>query len=251
MPVHDDSRPVLAMILARVVECVRQGSMPVVVYDLDSTLFNTGGRNKAIFLSFCDDYCHKFPALADFGERADEVAGSWNIVEQLQSMGFEEREGLNELRGYWADRFFTDQWLGHDFPYAGAAHFVRESHARGSFVYYMTGRHVNGMHLGTVDNLVRDSFPCFESRVSIHLKPSFEMADHKFKRAALEGVRSMYGQVVATFENEPGNSNLFLEHFPTAINVLVDTVHSPNAPQPEPGVYVIPDFSPGTDWTRF
>jgi hypothetical protein len=51
------------------------------------------------------------------------------------------------------------------------------------------------------------------------------------------------GEVVATFENEPGNANLLLEAFPDARHFLLDTVHSPEAEAPDSALIVIEDFT--------
>jgi hypothetical protein len=48
--------------------------------------------------------------------------------------------------------------------------------------------------------------------------------------------------VVATFENEPGNANLFLDNFPQASHFLIGKVRSPTSPQPRPEIIEIADF---------
>ena len=110
-------------------------------------------------------------------------------------------------------------------------------------LYYLTGRHVDGMHLGTAKSLVDHGFPLYRGRTVLHLKPSFHMKDHDFKEMALADIRSLAGPVVATFENEPGNANLFLASFPDAAHFLVSEVHSPSAPPPSPLLVKLADFS--------
>ncbi len=77
----------------------------------------------------------------------------------------------------------------------------------------------------------------------MHLKPNFDMKDKPFKEAAMEDIRSHRGEVVATFENEPGNANAFLEAFGDADHYLVGGVHSPEAEAPDSRLLLIRDFS--------
>ena len=58
----------------------------------------------------------------------------------------------------------------------------------------------------------------------------------------MRAINGLCGEVVATFENEPGNANLFVEAFPDAANVLVGHTHRPDAPPPVEQVVRIPDF---------
>jgi hypothetical protein len=226
----------------------QQGLLPIMVFDLDSTLYDNSGRHRAIFRAFVLEHGDEHPSIADFGDRVGELAQAWHIVDRLRELGVRDEAGLARLDRYWADRFFSDDWIQHDAPMPGAVAYVRAVHALGAFIYYMTGRHVGGMHSTTVDNLVRDGFPIFDGGAALHMKPAFRMRDKEFKSQAVEHVRALVGEVVATFENEPGNSNLFLVSFPTALHVLIDSVHSPAAEAPHPDLYRIHDFAPGTDW---
>ena len=125
----------------------------------------------------------------------------------------------------------------------GAPEFVTACHDAGAFIYYLTGRHVGGMEKGTVNALVAHGFPLFTGKVACQLKPDYYANDREFKTAALDGVRALHGEVVATFENEPGNANLFFEAFPEAKHFLLDTVHSPEAEVPDPALIVVEDFT--------
>ena len=75
------------------------------------------------------------------------------------------------------------------------------------------------------------------------MKPDFYADDREFKTAALERIRALGGEVVATFENEPGNANLFMRAFPAAKHFLLDTVHSPGAEAPDPSLIQMDDFT--------
>src|SRR5262249_24471735 len=141
----------------------------------------------------------------------------------------------------WYKRFFTDDYLAHDRPVAGAAEYVRAVHEAGALVYYLTGRDEKGMGRGTRASLVAHQFPPEGARVILRLKPRFEEMDLVFKRRVLSELHEL-GPVVAAFENEPANANLFAEHFPEAVEVFLDTIHSPEAPPLLDRIVVVKDF---------
>src|SRR5262249_16347697 len=106
-----------------------------------------------------------------------------------------------------------------------------------------TGRHVGGMEVGTVRALTRHGFPFWHGRCVLHLKPSFEMDDRAFKDDALADIRSYQGRVVATFENEPGNANIFSAAFPGALRFWPRTIPSPGAESPASALIHTNDFA--------
>lgn len=221
--------PRLREILRRVDEAAARDRLPICIFDLDSTLFSTAPRNLAILQEFVRENERLHPHLADVAERIGLDDMGWNVHEDLRRFGFSEPEVLARLKGFWFERFFRDEYLAHDTPVRGAAAFVHACHARGALIYYLTGRHVGGMEVGTVRSLREHGFPFWRGRCVLHLKPSFEMNDSTFKQEAVLDVRSYHGEVVASFENEPGNANMFLRAFPSAIHVLLETIHSPGA----------------------
>ena len=236
-------RSELLDVLDRVDGTLAGGGLPVVVFDLDSTLFHTGPRNLRILLDFVAARADRWPDLPELvaGLSADDMG--WNVHDCLAKRGMRDREVLEALRDWWLERFFTDEYVVLDEPVSGAPAYVERVHERGALVYYLSGRHVGGMEAGTVRSLKKHGFPFWRGRCAIHLKPSFEMADRAFKDDALADIRSYRGRVVATFENEPGNANMFLHAFPEGRHFLLETVHSPNAEAPAAELVRIPDFA--------
>jgi hypothetical protein len=236
----------LREVLERIDREVRRERLPMVVFDLDSTLFSTGPRNLRILREFVGS------ALGGDARLEELVAGleaedmGWNVNEALKRHGVKDPALLGALRAFWRERFFTDDYCAADEPVPGAAAWVTRCHQRGALVYYLTGRHVGGMELGTVRALREHGFPFWRGRCVLHLKPSFEMPDQAFKDEALDDIRSYRSPVVATFENEPGNANLFARAFPGALHFLLETIHSPEAEAPRPELVRIPDFAAGT-----
>lgn len=227
-------------VLERIDRSVAAGRLPVAVFDLDSTLFSTGPRNWTILQEFVADSGRAAIASAVASLRPEDIG--WNVHECLEQRGIGDPTLWRELRRFWAERFFTDAYLLHDRALPGAAAFVTACHTRGALIYYLTGRHVGGMEVGTVGALRNEGFPFWRGRCVLHLKPSFEMADKAFKDDAIADIRSYRGEVVATFENEPGNANMFLRAFPQALHFLLLTVHSPGAEAPDPRLIHSADF---------
>jgi len=73
------------------------------------------------------------------------------------------------------------------------------------------------------------------------LKPEFETLDLDFKLEAVDYIDRL-GKVVATFDNEPGNCNMFLNKWPHAHHIWIDTNHHEDAPKLNQKVSVIQDF---------
>lgn len=228
--------------LTRVLEDIRKaaGKRPIAVFDLDSTLFSTQERNYVILREFAERNDAPME-LRRVVERLRPSDMGWNVMEDLRRHGFEDREALRELRRFWFDRFFRDEYVLHDRPLPGAPEFVNEAHAAGATIFYLTGRDEPNMGRGTRESLRAHRFPLDEERVILRLKPRFEDEDLAFKRGVVEELRTI-GQVVAAFENEPANANLFAEAFPEAHVLFLETVHSPNPPPLAPRIVRLKDF---------
>lgn len=233
----------LRTVLARIDACVARDVLPIVVFDLDSTLFSTAARNFRILTEFVETHGRGDSHLTSIFASLGEQDMRWNVRDDLRRHGFADEALLGRLRDFWASRFFSDRYLLYDRPMPGAVAYVHACHDRGALVYYLTGRHVGGMEIGTVRALTQHGFPFWRGRCVVHLKPSTEMGDRAFKDDALADVRSYRGEVVATFENEPGNANMFLRGFPGALHFLMLTIHSPDAEAPLPELIACKDFT--------
>jgi len=234
--------PILQQVLDRIRSAVDREVLPLIVFDLDSTLFSTRSRNLRILRSFAEDRRETFPELLELADSLQASDFGYKVTGPLEAAGVLTEELQGDLLDYWAKRFFTDRYCQDDDPIEGAAEFVRLCHEAGGLIYYLTGRHVGGMEHGTLSALIRCGFPCCRGRVELHLKPDFHMPDGEFKNQAVEDIRSHGGEVVATFENEPGHANRFADCFPGALHFLLETVHSPTAPAPGPALISSDDF---------
>jgi len=228
--------------LSRVLERIRteNAKKPIVVFDLDSTLFSTQERNFAILKEFVSRD-GAVPQLKLVVEKLKADDMGWNVMDDLKRHGFDDRPTLRALRNYWFERFFKNDYLHHDKPYPGAVEFVGDVHQAGATVYYLSGRDEPNMGEGTRLSLKTNGFPVDGERTIVRLKPRFEESDLVFKRAVCDEIRRL-GEVVALFENEPVNANLFAESFPSADVLFLETVHSPDPPPLATRIVRLKDF---------
>jgi len=219
---------------------------PVAVYDLDSTLFCTGPRNLAIARAF-SEFRHQ---LRPFVDRLESHRMGWNVMADLQELGFSDEAVLTELRHFWRATFFTDHFVKMDSVYPGTVELVKAVREAGCMTYYLTGRDDPGMRRGTLEALAYAGFPVPGDpggEVVLHLKPTWEEEDLAFKTKVFEELRRL-GEVVLAFENEPANANGFLRAFPAATVVLHATIHAPDPEPLDPGVHVLETLE--GDWIQ-
>ena len=214
--------------LERTRALVAGGAHPVVVFDVDSTLLDTAYRHHQILIEAASEL--RDPALATLARTLAPSAFGWDVLSVLSDHGFTDVTLHKKVRAAWARRFFTDRLCAIDEPYPTAVSFVQQLHRAGAFIYYLTGRPSQTMSVGTVTSFKRLGLPLMTHRTKLHLKADPSERDVIYKTAAMDAIRAIGQPVVATFENEPRNANAFAMAFPDALNVLVDTVHSPNPP---------------------
>ena len=200
------------------------------LFDIDSTLMDTGPRSRAILEGARDS----LPGLSAAWSSLDLSRPSWDVREPLRRAGVGDEDLHNAVHSWWKDRFFTDEWLAHDRPYPGVAAFLVELKAAGFALAYLTGRHSPGMEAGTRKSFASYGLPA-GAEETFFFKPVFDMADLEFKTSVCERIRAM-GTLVVSVDNEPANVNLFHAAFPRAITIWIDTVTSP-CPEPlRPGI---------------
>lgn len=228
---------VLQQILAR---CASPGPRaPVLLLDLDSTLIDTSHRHLRILREFA--LAENDPALTAVVDRLVPRDMGYRIEHALIARATWPEDQLRRLRGRWTDAFFSDRYCEADLPTPGAVAFVDAAWRAGAVIYYLSARPVDRMAEGTWRALRAAGFPLYGGRVVLHLKGDPTESDQAFKHGALDEVDRV-GRVVATFENEPAHCNAFLARWPEAIHVLLDTVHSPGAPAPDPQIARMPDL---------
>ena len=214
---------------------------PVVVFDLDGTLFDNRPRTLAILHELAAQWGERAPEAAEQlrGARLDQLA--YLLTDSLANVGVTRTELVGEAELFWRERFFVDAYLRYDVPLVGAVAFAKDCYAAGAQLVYFTGRDLPLMGSGTFSSLRDSGFPIGVVGTELVLKPDAAMPDEAFKRMVGPDLARV-GDVIAIFDNEPANCNVLGDHFPAAHSVFVDTQHLPGAPPLASSVKVIVDF---------
>ncbi|HEY2511731.1 MAG TPA: HAD family hydrolase [Polyangiaceae bacterium] len=217
---------------------------PVVVFDLDGTLFDNRPRTCTILQELAETWRASHPAEAARLLRARPEELAYLLADTLDRLGITHTECVAEAQIFWRDRFFADDHLKYDLPLAGSVEFAKSCYEAGAILVYLTGRDLPLMGIGSFRSLRDHGFPIGVPGTELVLKPDAAMADEAFKR--LEAPKlARVGRIVASFDNEPGNCNTILAQNPECESVLIDTQHLPGAPPLDAGVHVVGDFRRG------
>jgi hypothetical protein len=198
-----------------------QNLSSLAVFDLDSTLFNVSTRTRQILNEFADAYSQ--PALKSVEVKMED----WGIKEAVFRAGYtieKDQELLKNLRDFWRDRFFSNEYIHYDVPYAGAVAYVLELAETGCEIKYLTGRDQHRMGKGSEEVLKKWGFPCEKGQLI--LKPERTLDDELFKNdwfLALD--RKPYSKIYF-FENEPVNINAVAKSCPEVEIIFIDTTHA-------------------------
>jgi hypothetical protein len=234
-------------VLDEISKRVREQEKPLVLLDLDSTLYEVGPRTYQILVEWARSA--QDPRFANVQKKVlamDPAEVKYSVNETLLHLNVFEKdlhapESLRSAEKFWFDRFFTNEYLKYDHAYSGAAAFAQRIYNLGAEVVYLTGRDEPGMGDGTRANLLRDGFPWEKPRTHLLMKPTFQQADLAHKLDAADYIRR-HGVLVASFENEPPNVVALSQVFPEAMHVFMDTVCSDLLATPQAGLYRIQSF---------
>ena len=224
---------ILAEILEDADEEIARGRQPIMIFDLDDTIFDAGSRTLAILKSMSID-----PDLrADFPDLEQKLANlvnndiHYDLSDNLDMLAITDKELRDKATSYWNERFFLSCDL--DAIHPRAKDFVLKSHAKGAHIVYLTGRDEPRMKDCTMESFRLNGLPVDE-RATLMLKPHKDLSDVKFKQATFKTIEQL-GSVIAGFDNEPANVNAMAQYFPRAEIVFIETRHSgrPDKPFPE------------------
>jgi len=230
------SAPILEGVLARARAMGRRG---VVVFDLDSTVFDNRPRQARILREF--GALHSIDALASCS--ASHFNSGWDLRAAMRNCGMSSAEAERvypEAKEFWFRRFFTSSYCVEDVAIRGAPQFVKAIADTGAIVCYVTGR-PEEMKRGTLDAMRNCGFLMPGDNVHLILKPSPEMGDDQFKREAHRQLVKL-GTVIAAFDNEPTHINDYRRTFPEATIVHLATDHSGRPVALLEGVLSVPHF---------
>lgn len=210
----------LDSVIAAIEKTVAEKKIPVVVFDLDGTLFDTAQRNVRILQEWAKENSSNPDAKAISQVTAKDAG--YSIVDTLKNISVTTAETVSSVRNFWFKRFFTNEYVVIDEPIPGGPAFVNACHDKGALIVYLTGRDTPQMGKGTEESLQKHGLPMDGKTAILMLKSSPEIKDFKFKQDSCNRIREL-GSVVAVFENQPRNLNALLREFPEAIPVFIDS----------------------------
>ena len=220
----------------------KSGPSGLLVFDLDSTVFDNRPRQARIVREFG----------AAKGLRGLTQCQPWHFTSGWDLRGATNACGLTpqesealypELKAFWQDRFFTSDYCRDDIEIVGAPRYLHALDYVKARVIYVTGRH-EGMRTGTEACLerCRMPMPSHGGQVQLLMKPLLPDDDDAYKRVAHEQLKTM-GTVLAAFDNEPMHINDYAKKFPEAIPVHLATDHSGRDVKLDPRCISIPHFA--------
>ena len=219
----------------------RAGRKGIVVFDLDSTVFDNRPRQARIVREYARS--KNLSVLA--GCQSWHFESGWDLKLAALACGVVEAEyepHARPLKAFWSQRFFTSDYCADDVEIVGAPRYLHAIAHTGARVFYVTGRH-EAMRAGTVACLAKCGMPLPEGdSVVLLMKPTLQEGDDEYKRVA-HGQLKKAGTVLAVFDNEPNHINDYALMFPEALAVHLATDHSGRTSHLEPRVVSIPHFA--------
>jgi hypothetical protein len=220
----------------------KSGPQGLLVFDLDSTVFDNRPRQARIVREFGQ----KKGLAALTACQPWHFTSGWDLRGAATSCGFSKAEAdalYPELKAFWQERFFTSEYCADDIEIVGAPRYLHALDGVKARVIYVTGRH-EGMRAGTEACLerCRMPIPTAAGHVRLLMKPRLPDDDDAFKRQAHAELRAM-GTVLAAFDNEPIHINDYAKVFPEAVPVHLATDHSGRDVELDARCISIPHFA--------
>ena len=191
------------------------------VFDLDSTLFDVSPRTQKILSEYAD--LTQKSQLHDIRIQPED----WGVKEALFRAGYtlDQHEPLFiEIRDFWRERFFSNEYVHYDTPYEGAIAYLLELAEAGCEIKYLTGRDQVRMGKGSVEVLKKWGFPYQEGQLI--LKPERTLDDALFKNDWFVQLDKTPYQKIYFFENEPVNINAVYKSCPEIEIIFLETTHA-------------------------
>lgn len=219
-----------------------RGHDPLVVFDLDETLYSNDHRTLRILQEYAHTHAARLGGFYELMGRLSPGDVHYGVATTLRAAGVQDDGLIADVQAFWAERFFTNAYVQVDLARSGAVELVNLVYEAGGVPCYLTGRDAPAMLVGTVAALQRDGFPVGTVDTRTILKPDPSTSDAEYKAAVIEHLHKT-GDVVGAFDNEPGLCNLFKRAFPNAAVVWVDSSHAPGAPSLDPEITAVRHFT--------
>ena len=151
---------VLEKIRQDVIASYNKQERPIVVFDLDGTLFDNRSRTVQILREYADQELKQVrPEAAQKLLLLTPALASYTPGDTMGKVGVTEQAVVNNGAVFWSQRFFNDEYLRYDQPTPGSVNYVRTLYSSGARIIYLTGRDVPRQLLGTVKALRDLGFP--------------------------------------------------------------------------------------------
>lgn len=235
------SDPTLAKIVGDVQNAYNKGERPIVVFDIDGTLLDNRARILQILKEFSKEKAYVTPEAAQRLKTLTIQMVQYRLPDTLAAAGISDANVRNNAAAFWGERFFTNDYLKYDKPTVGSSAFARRLYSTGARIIYLSGRDLPRQYLGTMRALYEQGFPIGIQGTELIMKPTTQMQDAVFKQQVTSYLR-VTGSVIATFDNEPSNVNVYRRAFPKATVVIYSAPHSPNPPPLLPNIVRINTF---------
>lgn len=221
--------------LVKKIKSHQDHSPVLVVFDLDSTVFDVSPRTEHILKEFAnnEEFQKKYPRQTSALRHVKVESTDWGIKQALSRLKLEGTiDFFEELREFWVQHFFSNDFLHLDRPYEGVVDYIKHLEDLGARIMYLTGRDTHRMGDGSLKVLQEHGLPVDENHHKLILKPQKGMSDSKFKRDVFLDLVKEHTEIWF-FENEPVNLNLIEKELPDIKLVFIDSVHSNREPTPE------------------
>jgi hypothetical protein len=215
------------------------GPKGLVVFDLDSTIFDNRPRQSRIVREF-----GKIAGLAALEACTDDNWESgWDLKAALVSCGLTSEladQHFKAAKNFWGARFFTSEYCVDDIAVPGSPEYLKAIVNTGVQLIYVTGRHEE-MRAGSIKAMAKCGMPVPGKNVTLMMKPTLRESDDTYKVQSHAKLAQL-GTVIAAFDNEPTHANDYAKQFPGAIVIHLATDHSGRPVDLLPQVISVPDF---------
>ena len=217
---------------------IQGGETPMALLDIDLTLVENAERNRAIWRDWMKTLVGRWSGAEQGALKVESMPIVFGVRENMGTLGVHEPALQEEGFRFWLDAFFSDEYARYDEPLEGAIEAVERLRSAGVTVAYVTAR-PERMAPVTVECLARFGFPIGVAGTLLVTRPKSASSDDEAKGEAYGWLGSL-GRPILNADNEPGHVNATCIRFPDAMNVLVDTRHSPGAPGLSPEAIRVP-----------
>ncbi len=215
------------------------GPRGLLVFDLDSTIFDNRPRQSRILREFGTA---RGLELLEACEPKHWSSG-WDLRAAMIACGLTDEltdKHYPDAKSFWGGHFFTSEYCVDDVEVPGAPEYLAAAVKTGAQVVYVTGRHEE-MRVGSVRCLEKCKMPVPGGTIALVMKPTLSESDDTYKLTAHAQLEKM-GMVLAAFDNEPTHANDYAKKFPDATVIHLATDHSGRPVELLPRIISVPDF---------